>query len=264
MLQVQPDENVVPVIIPEKLPFNITEKLSKSITDSREALGAQVDDLDMACFTFQKYGKDFIKSCQLSPDSYIQMAIQAAFYRIHEIPGAQYESASTRMYKDGRTETIRSCSVESLEFSKALINNSLSAQDKFQAMKRAVEGHKRYAADAVQGYGIDRHLLGLKLTAKENKIKLPEFFQDPGLVKSSHFRISTSQVASVNQAFMCYGPLVPNGYGCCYNPRQNDISFGISAFNSSKETNAAQFKIALQQCLIDMQSIAAKSLSSKL
>jgi len=64
------------------------------------------------------------------------------------------------------------------------------------------------------------------------------------------------QVPSRNQAFMCYGPLVPNGYGVCYNPRKNEISFGISAFNSCQETKAEQFKISLQEVLLDMQQVA--------
>ena len=116
------------------------------------------------------------------------------FRRMHRMPAAHYESASTRMYVNGRTETIRSCSIESLEFSKALVNDSLSLQDKFQAMKKAIDGHKKYAAEAVQGFGVDRHLLGLKLIARQHNIDLPAFFNDEGVKKSSHFRLSTSQV----------------------------------------------------------------------
>lgn len=39
------------------------------------------EDLELNCFTFKMYGKEFIKSQKLSPDSYIQMAMQYAFYR---------------------------------------------------------------------------------------------------------------------------------------------------------------------------------------
>jgi carnitine O-acetyltransferase len=192
------------------------------------------------------------------------MAIQSAFHRVHGIPGAHYESASTRMYAGGRTETIRSCSIESLEFSEALNNPTASTQDKYKLMKKAIEGHKLYAADAVRGYGVDRHLLGLKLIALQNGMALHELFTDKGYTFSSKFRLSTSQVPSVNQAFMCYGPLVPNGYGCCYNPTKNEMSFGISAMNSSAETNAEKFKIALQEVLMDMQKVAIQNIPSKL
>lgn len=38
-------------------------------------------DLELNCFTFGTFGKEFIKSQKLSPDSFIQMAMQLAFYR---------------------------------------------------------------------------------------------------------------------------------------------------------------------------------------
>lgn len=56
---------------------------------------------------------------------------------------------------------------------------------------------------------------------------------------------------------MVYGPLVPDGYGCCYNPRDDDITFGISAFNSSTETNAEAFKVGLIEVLMDMHELIA-------
>lgn len=40
-----------------------------------------VSDLEMNCFTYKDYGKRFIKEQKLSPDSFIQMAQQYAFYR---------------------------------------------------------------------------------------------------------------------------------------------------------------------------------------
>lgn len=55
---------------------------------------------------------------------------------------------------------------------------------------------------------------------------------------------------------MCYGPVVPNGYGCCYNPRPDDILFACSSYNSSDETNTKKFANALQVALSDMKKIA--------
>lgn len=47
---------------------------------------------------------------------------------------------------------------------------------------------------ALQGFGVDRHLLGLKLIAIQNGIDIPKLYLDAGYVKSAHMRISTSQV----------------------------------------------------------------------
>jgi len=73
------------------------------------------------------------------------------------------------------------------------------------------------------------------------------------------------QVPSQYEAFMCYGPLTSTGYGCCYNPLKSEIVFGISAFNTSPETNAVKFKKALQETLLSMEKVGSVStLQSKL
>lgn len=47
---------------------------------------------------------------------------------------------------------------------------------------------------AVKGQGIDRHLLGLKLIALENNMKVPALHMDVAYSLSSHHNVSTSQV----------------------------------------------------------------------
>lgn len=110
-----------------------------------------------------------------------------------------------------------------------------------------------------EGYGIDRHLLGLKLIAKENGIELPALYTDEGYVRSSNFRLSTSQVASIYEAFMCYGPLTNDGYGCCYSPRNNDIFFGLSSLRSNEDTSTANFKKSLEEALKLMKQLLMKA-----
>jgi len=218
----------------------------------------------MSCFTFQPYGKNFIKSQKLSPDSYLQMSFQLAFYRLHGVPGPTYETASTRQYLHGRTETIRSTSMEAVAFCKAMLDSSLQAEKKVKMLHDAINGHKQYVTEAIKGYGVDRHLLGLKLIGIENGINVPKIYQDCGYMKSSQYRMSTSQVAARHRSFMCYAPLVPDGYGCCYNPRDDDIIFGVSAFNSCKETSALGFRNSLHQSLVDMHDVLLLGQKSKL
>lgn len=121
-----------------------------------------------------------------------------------------------------------------------------------------------FKIQALNGFGVDRHLLGLKLIALENGIDIPDLYKDVAFTRSAHMRISTSQVATKCDGFMCYGPLVPDGYGCCYNPRANDINFGVSAFNDHPDTNATNFRQALEQSLLDMHNVLLKTQKSKL
>jgi carnitine O-acetyltransferase len=67
------------------------------------------------------------------------------FHRLHNEPGAHYESAGTRLFYLGRTDTIRSCSIESVHFAKTMLDPKSSNEDKKQALLAAVKGHKDYA-----------------------------------------------------------------------------------------------------------------------
>ncbi|CAG5021727.1 unnamed protein product [Parnassius apollo] len=249
---------------PVKLNFNVTTDISNMIKTAQKNLDRLVADLELNCFTFDRYGKNFIKSQKLSPDSYLQMAMQYAFYRLHKTPGAHYESAATRMYVGGRTETIRSCSVESVEFARTMLDERMSPQAKLDSMNKAIRAHKDYTVQALQGFGVDRHLLGLKLTAIENGIDVPKLYSDAGFRRSAHMRISTSQVACKCDGFMCYGPLVPDGYATCYNPRDNDVNFATSAFVSNPVTSCDKYRRALEQSLQDMHDVLVQNIKSKL
>lgn len=248
---------------PVRLNFNITDDVAEEIDIAKRDLDILVSDLEMTCFTMKAYGKNFIKSQKLSPDSYIQMAIQLAYYRIHSEPGACYESASLRQFLYGRTETIRSTSNESVDFCKVMLF-SQTDKEKVLAIRNAIDAHKRYAVDAVNGHGVDRHLLGLKMIAIENGMDVPKLFLDTGYIRSTHYKLSTSQVPAKCDAVMGYGPLVPDGYGCCYNPRDNEINFAISACNSSPETSTDRFREALEQSLTEMHDALVGTQAAKL
>ncbi|XP_073822741.1 carnitine O-Acetyl-Transferase isoform X1 [Musca autumnalis] len=243
-----------------KLPFDQpTPVLEQKLNEAAKNVNKLADDLELRVLQYKGYGKDFLKKQKLSPDSFVQMALQYAFYRLHKCAGAQYETAHLRIYYGGRTETIRSCSNESLAFAKAMMDPKCSDETRVELLKKAVNGHREYTTMALQGRGVDRHLLGLKLMALENNKPIPKFYQSPGVVKSAHFRVSTSQVASPNAAFMCYGPLTHDGYGCCYNPRDSDIFLACSAWKSNDVTSAKLFAKSIDEALTSMRELLERA-----
>jgi carnitine O-acetyltransferase len=114
-----------------------------------------INSLDLEVLEFKGYGKDYIKDVKYSPDSWIQVAINFAFYRLHGRLGACYESASTRKFAFGRTDTIRSVTNELSDFFKS---------PNYQTLNNAIESHKNVVKNALNGNGIDRVLLGNKIT----------------------------------------------------------------------------------------------------
>ena len=59
-------------------------------------------------------------------------------------------------------------------------------------------------------------------------------------------------------AFMCYGPVVPDGYGVCYNPHQHNIVVCIAAFRSHADTQSDYFALTLEGSFLQMAELCRK------
>ena len=66
--------------------------------------------------------------------------------------------------------------------------------------------------------------------------------------------------------FLCFGAVVPNGYGVCYNPQNNRVAFAVSCFRSCPETDSQVFGAKLMESMREMQAVLvkAKGLSAKI
>lgn len=54
----------------------------EQISQSLAVAQALADDVDFHVFSFRDFGKGKIKKCRVSPDAFIQMALQLAYYRV--------------------------------------------------------------------------------------------------------------------------------------------------------------------------------------
>ena len=123
------------------------------------------------------------------------MMIQLAYYKFYNVNRPTYESASTRKFQLGRTETCRSVSEESVAWCKAMEDPSTSNEKCLELGKKALQAHVKYILEASDGKGVDRHLFGLKkLLGPEDEI--PAIFKDPVYSYSGRWFLSTSQLSS--------------------------------------------------------------------
>ncbi|KAF4109723.1 carnitine O-acetyltransferase-like [Onychostoma macrolepis] len=246
---------MIPLPMPQKLRFNITPEIKKDIEKAKQNMNIMVHELDVRVLNFAHYGRKFPKSHKMSPDAFIQMALQLAYYRMYQMCCPTYESASLRMFKLGRTEAIRSTTTESLQFTKAMDDPSKHNSEKAALLEKATKVHREHTHMAIHGQGVERHMLGLKMVAIEDLTSLPEIFMDTSFAVASHFNLCTSQVGSKTDCVMCFGPMVPDGYGVCYNPMDDHINFAVTAFNSCEETNATKLSQFLEDSLLDMKTL---------
>lgn len=217
-----------PVTPPRKLEFELNGDLQKAALEAKSAFDKLIGDHDLKVAAYTGYGSDLIKQFKASPDAYVQMIIQLAFFLLYKRPAATYESGTTRQFVKGRTEVCRTVSEDSVAFTRAMIDPSATPVQRLELAKKAIKTHVAYMSEAVKGMGVDRHLLGLKLSLKSGE-ETPALFKDPGYSISSHWNMSTSQLSSEHFDGYGWGEVVPDGYGIAYMIKKNSLSFNVAA-----------------------------------
>ncbi|XP_078615782.1 peroxisomal carnitine O-octanoyltransferase-like isoform X2 [Branchiostoma floridae x Branchiostoma japonicum] len=210
-----------PVPEPEELSFTLDDEIRDAIIHTEETFIKQASDLELICSSFTDCGKKFIRSFRLHPDAYMQAALQLAYFRLHGKPAPTYESATLRRYYHGRLETVRSCTMEVVSWCKAMMDNTVPIKEKKELMMAALKKHVQLMEEAKNMLGCDRHLFGLQLIAQGEGIPLPSIFRDAAFTKK--------------------------------------LTYSVSAWRSSKETNAEDMSASIQQSLRDMRQLLMTS-----
>ncbi|KAG5457238.1 MAG: carnitine O-acetyltransferase [Olpidium bornovanus] len=292
---------------PQELKLEVNDEIIEAVEAAGKAFDALVDKHELRVCVFKGYGKDLIKKFRLSPDAYAQMVIQLAYYKMYGKPCATYESAQTRKFRNGRTEVCRTLSSDSLDWNKAMVDPSVSvspsllvltaaksfvsfvtqAEKKVELLRKAIDSHTRYMADAVEGRGCDRHLLGtdtrvrafvhgsdliiadgpmrllfyqgLRMLLKPEEPK-PAIFTDPAYAKSAHWQLSTSQLTSSHFSGYGWGEVVPDGFGVAYMIKGRSLHFNVVSMKLGSE-RLVQY---LSEAAGDMRDVLEKVLGPEI
>ncbi|KAJ9111371.1 hypothetical protein QFC19_001139 [Naganishia cerealis] len=178
---------------------------------------------DSQALEFKGYGKTFITRHGFSPDAFVQMAFQAAYYGLYGRVESTYEPAMTKAFLHGRTESIRTVQPESVHFVKTFCDEGSSFPEKIAALKEACKRHTFLTKECSQGLGQDRTL--------------------------STSVLSTSNCGNPALRLFGFGPVTPEGLGIGYIIKDE----GISVCASSKHLQTRRFLDNLQSYLYEIQ-----------
>lgn len=237
---------------PAYLSFQVESNLASAANSASEDFVKLMAAQDMSVLNMSAYGKGAIKKYKCSPDAWAQMCIQLAFYKMYGRPCATYEAAQTRKFKLGRTETIRSASIESLAFCQAMTDPSASDADRLAKFQQAAAQHIKYAKDAAEGQGVDRHLFGLKRMLQSGE-ELPSLFQDPMNATSGTWILSTSQISAEVFDAWGFGEVTPKGFGVAYCIKEKSLAFTLMCLKD--EHSASKFTHYLHQACIELRDL---------
>lgn len=215
------------------------------------------------------FGKGAIKAGGVSPDAFIQMAFQLAYYKDSGGRFAlTYEATITRFFRNGRTETVRSLTSEVREFVLAMNDENVSTKEKIRLLKVAAEKHQRNYRDCMAGKGIDRHLFALYVVCKAKGYDtsfLSKAFAMPWTLSTSHTPINTlpnglfphvPEAADTVTPGGGFGPVSDEGYGIAYSsPNEDILQFHISSKRSCADTDSRRMIRNVFSALCRMRSL---------
>eukprot|EP00672_Neobodo_designis_P017082 CAMPEP_0174844160 /NCGR_PEP_ID=MMETSP1114-20130205/10935_1 /TAXON_ID=312471 /ORGANISM="Neobodo designis, Strain CCAP 1951/1" /LENGTH=799 /DNA_ID=CAMNT_0016078393 /DNA_START=55 /DNA_END=2454 /DNA_ORIENTATION=+ len=251
---------------PERIVFNVGEKLLDASKHAHGEARKQIDNLDLSCIRFDVFGKGVIKKAKVSPDAFIQMALQLAYFRDQGHFTQTYESGMARLYREGRTETIRSASNEAAAFARAMVAGDKSPEELKALLNAACNKHVRTSTLAMTGKGVDRHLFALYVVAVGTQTD--STFLSTAMKRG--WKLSTSQIPQHIPDFVNkndwgdferpaggFGPVAKDGYGVCYTiTGENSIFFHVTANRDSDKTDAKRMRDRITQAMQDIRAVA--------
>ncbi|KAK8051426.1 carnitine O-acetyltransferase [Apiospora rasikravindrae] len=242
---------------PTAVNFEVTKEVQAEIERAEKDFNTVIGSHELAVQAYQGYGKGLIKKFKCSPDAYVQMVIQLAYHKMYGKNRPTYESAATRRFQLGRTETCRSVSDDSVAFCASMADASAEDKTRIDLFRKAVNSHIEYISAASDGKGVDRHLFGLKKLLEPGE-EVPAIYKDPAYGYSSSWYLSTSQLSS--EFFNGYGwsQVIDGGFGIAYMINENSINFNIV----SKGLGSQKMSYYLNEAAGDIRDLMTQTLEA--
>lgn len=235
------------------------EAIDRYLAAGMKAFQETMDALDMEAVVVSDWGAKDLKALKCSPDAFAQMAFQVTFKQLFGYVPSTYESAATKAFALGRTETLRTVTEASNSFVEAFLRRDGSPTSNKaigEALQKASAIHTATSKACAAGQGCDRHLYGMLCAAKElNLAPMPELFTDPTFAHYMKIELSSSHPFAVTGSrHVCFGPVSAKCVGIAYFLLENELLFGITAWQPGK---AKEFARALVSNMIEMKKVIA-------
>jgi len=243
----------------EKIEFDLDDTLRQTIRTAVDWFSQHIADTQTRVLNFTAFGKNQIKQFGVSPDAFVQLALQLAEYKLYGKCYSAYEAVMTRTFLDGRIDALHTVSSESTAFIHNIVSADCSTQVKIDSLIKAAQKHIERANECRLGQGVYSHFMALKYRYKEagrniGMTSLPEIFTDKGYQTLNHSVVCTSTTSDYGVELAGYGPIVDDGYGIRYFKRNDSICFNITS-RSAMQDNLEQMQLYIEESLLEMAEL---------
>lgn len=136
-----------------KLEFKLDEKSKSIISEEKLNFEKWVSGLDIDFLIYEGFGKKECKNFGVSPDAVMQFVFQLALFKQEFRSVGTYESCSTSAFKHGRTETVRSCTLQTKNLCSAMAKrtNDVSVAEIKKMIVDCSAAHMTLVKEAAMG-----------------------------------------------------------------------------------------------------------------
>ena len=255
-----PDEgNLEPTL--QKLDWDINPSLKKTIETQHSRFKETIKKTHLKETNIPDIGRSSLKEhYKISPDSFYQVAIQVAAWRVWKSMVPTYEAVAMRHLHLGRTECLRSWSPEAIALANGFEDPQTTLEQKQKLLKKAAEKHSQKITACKSCKGIVRHLFALrKIWEKYGKelgiSEKPRLFESPlfkALITTN--TLSTSCVVSPSIQRFLFGPVENDGLGIAYYP-DNDAFRSTISYNEENKVSAEAFERVFRQVIEELKAL---------
>ncbi|XP_074659710.1 carnitine O-palmitoyltransferase 1, liver isoform-like [Tubulanus polymorphus] len=263
----EPEINPPP---PSKLVWDIPEECIEEIEKNYVEVTEVIAEIDLYCCAQMSYGKGFIKSVNLSPDAYIQMAINLAYFRECGKLDATYQPTMNLFFRYGRTSNVHSSTTEARAFVNAMEDKTISNEERFALLKKACDNHQYLTRQSMIGQNYPRHIFAMIFAARD--IKAWSSFLD--LINYDDSTLIATQSSLDQTGLMrlkefpengapggCFGVIRKDNYGVFYTMSgENMIYIHVSSKVSTENKDSKRFAHRLLKAFTDMREMVEDAL----
>ena len=241
----------------QRLPVEWSPSTTAAAVAASADLEARRRNLDLRSLVVPHLTRKHIKAKKISPDAFAQLAFQVAWLRTYPDAGVPsvYESASMRHFIDGRTETVRPVTAQSVAAARMFTPDGAAVYtdtERRAAVKAASDAHVQRVRHALAGRGVDRHMFALACVAQEAGGTLPALFRTKAMQRLSAIDLSSSTITAESSEQVGFGPVSADGHGLAYQVEHEFIKVTVTTFNDSARANGAVMTAAVAQAMADV------------
>jgi carnitine O-acetyltransferase len=242
-----------------RIQLKLTEDLRSKTLEAAKSFKCYGDTTAAMLYEFDEFGANRVKELGVSPDAFVQLALQLAHVRTKGFVGATYESIATRQFDHGRTEAMRVVTPEILQFVAAMQDEAASRSDKIRVARAAADRHVRRAKECQEGQAPEQHLWELMLIQKRRGTALDvaedlTLFTSPGWLKMRHDYLSTSSLMSDVVTYFGFGSTSTDCIGVGYAVR-SDGFYAYLCTGKPSATYLANFAANLRNAMLEIGDV---------